>query len=1255
MIIFYQNNHSVIYAVGSHSHQPKKDLEKLAWLFGDASLVLWENIDGDYIGPRKEMITPWSTNAVEITQNMGIEGIERIEEFYHAKPGDTFDPMLQRMYKGLDQHIFTIEHKPEPIIYIDDIQKFNKQEGLALSDEEAGYLTEVAHRLGRKLTDSEVYGFAQVNSEHCRHKIFNGHFIIDGKEQPESLFSLIKKTSKINPNRIVSAYKDNVAFIQGPVAEEFAPGTQDKADFFRLRNLNTVISLKAETHNFPTTVEPFNGASTGTGGEIRDRMAGGKASIPLAGTAVYMTSYPRIADGRKWEEQVQARKWLYQTPEEILIKASNGASDFGNKFGQPLICGSVLTFEHQENGKTFGYDKVIMLAGGIGTGILEESLKDTPGTGDLIVVLGGDNYRIGMGGGAVSSVATGEYGNAIELNAVQRANPEMQKRVYNAIRAMAESGANPVISIHDHGAGGHLNCLSELVEATGGTIDMTKLPIGDPTLSDKEIIGNESQERMGLIIHEKDLPLLQRIAERERAPLYVVGRTTGDHILSFVNKNGEQPMHIALEYLFGKPPKTVLEDTTVPVSFADPASPQQHAASQLYQYLQAVLQLEAVACKDWLTNKVDRSVTGRIAKQQCAGTVQLPLNNLGIATIDYSGTRGIATSLGHAPVAALADPGKGSVLSVAEALTNIVWAPIEGGLKGISLSANWMWPAKNPGEDVRLYAAVKQVSDFAISLGINIPTGKDSLSMTQKYPGGEKVFAPGTVIISAVGEVENIRRVVEPVLQPPPSVETQNFASVPVGSSTQIGSSPQAGSIVYIDFSGDGFHLGGSSFAQSVNAIGSEVPGVPDAVYFATAFGAVQKLVREGMIVAGHDISAGGMITTLLEMTFGRNDVGMELNLDAIGEKDIFRLLFSEKPGVIIQVKDVERVMNLLHKEGLKAYEIGKLTGKRIIELAHGGQNYSFDIDTLRDTWYRTSYLLDRKQCGPELAKTRFENYKKQELSFRFPASFTGKFAQYGNERSRRLQTGIRAAIIREKGVNGDREMAWSMFLAGFDVKDVHMTDLISGRENLEDISLIVFVGGFSNSDVLGSAKGWAGAFLYNPKAKEALDKFYARHDTLSLGVCNGCQVMIELGLVYPEHARMPKMLHNASGKFESAFLNVDIAENKSIMLKSLAGSRLGIWVAHGEGKFSLPYDEGKYDIPMKYSYSEYPGNPNGSDFAAAALCSHDGRHLVMMPHLERAIHPWNWASYPANRASDEVTPWIEAFVNAREWIRGRC
>ncbi len=1227
MILFFRKA-NIIYAVDARKSLPAADIAKLTWLFSEAKQLDAEVLNGIFIGPRREMITPWSTNAVEITQNMGLEGIARIEEFEVVKSEDApYDPMLRRMYRSIDQDIFTIRKQPDPVIYIDDIAAYNQQEGLALSDEEMAYLNELSRRIGRKLTDSEVFGFSQVNSEHCRHKIFNGLIIVDGEEMPSTLFGLIKKTTKTNPGRVVSAYKDNCAFLQGPVVEQFAPASPDTADYYGIKDFESVISVKAETHNFPTTVEPFNGAATGTGGEIRDRIAGGKGAFPVAGTAVYMTAYPRLDGGREWEQFTTPREWLYQTPEDILIKASNGASDFGNKFGQPLICGSVQTFEHFENGKKFGFDKVIMQAGGVGYGRKQDSIKDEPQPGDKVVLLGGDNYRIGMGGGAVSSVATGEYAGAIELNAVQRSNPEMQKRAYNAIRAASEETENPIISIHDHGAGGHLNCLSELVEATGGRIDMENLPIGDPTLSAKEIVGNESQERMGFVVKEENIDKLRRIAERERSPFYVIGEATGDMQFTFVNnKTGEKPIDLKLEDMFGKAPRTVLNDRTVRESYAEP----QYDAGKLVHYIENVLQLEAVAAKDWLTNKVDRSVTGRVAKQQTAGSVQLPLNDCAVVALDYQGQRGIATALGHAPVAALADPGKGSVLAITEALTNIVFAPIDGGLPSVSLSANWMWPCKNEGEDARLYAAVQAASDYALALGINIPTGKDSLSMTQKYKDGEQVYAPGTVIITSVGEVSDVKKVVSPALK------------------------HRRSQMIYVDMSRDGFRLGGSSFAQVVGSVGMDVPTVTSADYFTRAFGAVQQLVEEGKVLSGHDVSAGGLITALLEMTFADNRSGMDLSLAALAEKDLIKVLFSEKPAVVLQVENGSEVCENLKFDGIDAYVIGDVNQERRFTVTNAGVEFSLLIDQLRDTWFKTSYLLDRRQSGVQKASERFANYKNQELSYKFPETFTGKLSQWGLEASRRTPSGIKAAVIREQGSNSEREMAWCMHLAGMDVKDVHMTDLISGRETLEDVNMIVFVGGFANSDVLNSAKGWAGAFLYNERAKEALDRFYAREDTLSLGVCNGCQLMAELGLITPDHEQKPRMLHNDSHKFESCFVNVEVQPTGSVLFDSMAGSRLGIWVAHGEGKFRLPYEEERYRIPLKYAYDQYPGNPNGSDYAAAAIVSADGRHLAMMPHIERSLRPWNWAYYPEERAADQVSPWIEAFVNARKWIEQR-
>jgi len=1233
MIQFFRTPAQHLYAVQSNQALAADDVKKLEWLFGEAVLLHQETVEGNYVGPRREMITPWSTNAVEITQNMGIGGIIRIEEFRSlpqtpsTKGGLEYDPMLQRIYTAPGQEVFTVSKQPEPILFIEDIATYNAQEGLALNVEEIEYLNGVSEKIGRKLTDSEVFGFSQVNSEHCRHKIFNGQFVIDGEEKEMSLFDMIRKTSDVNPNRLVSAYKDNVSFNAGPKIEQFAPATGDKPDFFQTKEIQSVISLKAETHNFPTTVEPFNGAATGTGGEIRDRLGGGKASLPIAGTAVYMTSYPRpdsAANGdRAWEKATNPRKWLYQTPEQILIKASNGASDFGNKFGQPLICGSLLTFEHEENGKKYGYDKVIMLAGGVGFGTHRDALKGEPAVGEKVVVMGGDNYRIGMGGGAVSSVETGQYKNSIELNAVQRANPEMQKRVSNVIRTLAESDINPIVSIHDHGAGGHLNCLSELVETTGGKIDVSKLPVGDPTLSAKEIIGNESQERMGMIIKEQDIDSVQRIADRERAPMYVVGETTGDMRFVFEQADGQKPIDLKLNYMIGKPPRTVITDQTVEEHFA----PVEVSEDNLLNYIQNVLQVESVACKDWLTNKVDRSITGKVARQQCAGEIQLPLSDLGVVALDYRGKAGIATSIGHAPMAALVDPEAGSVLAIAEALTNIVWAPLAEGLDSVSLSANWMWPCKNPGEDARLYKAVEACSDFACSLGINIPTGKDSLSMTQKYDD-EKVFSPGTVIISAGAEVSDVKKVVGQVLVNDPK-----------------------SAVYYIDFSFDNHKLGGSVLAQTLNKLGDEVPTVQDAEYFKAAFDCIQEMIGKNLILSGHDISEGGMITALLEMCFANTSGGLNVKLEGIAESSLINILFAENPGVLIQVKEFKTVEKILENNGVAFARIAVPVEERRLEIHKKSVSYSFSINELRDVWFRSSYLLDRKQSGEACAQARYNNYKNQPLEFNFNAAFNGKLSQF-NLSPDRQPSGIRAAIIREKGTNGEREMAYALYLAGFDVKDVHMTDLASGRETLEDVSMIVFCGGFSNSDVLGSAKGWAGGFLYNEKSKLALDNFYKRTDTLSLGICNGCQLMVELGLVNPEHDVKPRMLHNDSHKFESGFIGLTIPENHSVMLASMAGTKLGAWVAHGEGKFYLPKPENEYHVIANYSYAGYPANPNGSDYAVAGICSEDGRHLVMMPHLERAIFPWQWAYYPADRKSqDQITPWMEAFVNARKWV----
>lgn len=1225
MISYFTPSTELAYVV-VHTHSfHEEEKEKLRWLFECASdFEPLTQLAGMYAGPRVELITPWSTNAVEIAEDMHVSGIERIERLRALAPGEEeqYDAMLEQVYTSPGAEIFKALESlhPEPIREVKDIATYNQTEGLALNEEEINFLEGLAQRLGRPLTDSELFGFSQVNSEHCRHKIFNGLFVLDGKEQPSSLFKMIKATSKENPNDIVSAYSDNVAFVKGPQLMQFAPSEADRASFFQETPFESVLSIKAETHNFPTTVEPFNGAATGTGGEIRDRMAGGKGSIPMAGTAVYMTSYP-FRQHSKLPHIPAARPWLYRTPQEILTKASNGASDFGNKFGQPIISGSLLTFEHEEPSipYRYGYDKVIMLAGGIGYAKKRDAFKDPIHEGEAIVVMGGDNYRIGMGGGAVSSVNTGKYSSGIELNAVQRANPEMQKRVQNVVRALAESDNNPIHSIHDHGAGGHLNCLTELMEETGGEIDIDTLPIGDASLSDKEILGNESQERMGLAIAPEDYEKIEQIALRERAPIYKVGQTDGSNRLRFARKGAPAAVDLPIADLLAKTSQTVMHDEKVELHFASPS----YNAQDPFAYLPQVLALEGVACKDWLTNKVDRSVTGRIARQQTCGELQLPLADLGAIALDYQGEKGMATSLGHAPRVGLISSEQGSILSIAEALTNIVFAPLEKGLKSVSLSANWMWPCRNKGEDYRLYKAVEAASQFAISLGINIPTGKDSLSMTQKYPDGSSVVSPGTVIISAAGAVSDIKKIVSPQLK-----------------------RSEKSHLLHIDFSYSALSLGGSAFFQSQGYVGNDAPSVADSEYFADAFNAVQELIQKDLVLAGHDISDGGLLVALLEMAFPTVGLTATVDLSDFTEEDLTKLLYSENPGVVLQVKNLNKAKALLDQWEVGYAILGEVHEGEELILKKGSLCKHLSIAENRRLWYEPSHAMESFQVAQSFADERAKNIFSYPLRPTFPAHFTGKATPRHTSSPKKVV----AAVIRDKGSNGDRELAQVLYRAGFEVKDVHVTDLISGQETLEEVSMIAFCGGFSRSDVLGSAKGWAAAIQYSPKAKQAIRNFYSRPDTLSIGVCNGCQLMALLGVLNEDFKPRHKLLVNASHKLESIFTSVRIPKNNSVMLHSLEGCDLGVWCVHGEGQFTFSEPLEHYNIVARYSHDAYPINPNGSPQGVAALASKDGRHLSLMPHPERSFLPWQCGYYPEDRQADEVTPWMEAFENAYKW-----
>ena len=719
---------------------------------------------------------------------------------------------------------------------------------------------------------------------------------------------------------------------------------------------------------------------------------------------------------------------------------------------------------------------------------------------------------------------------------------------------------------------------------------------------------------MGLVISPNDLKKIEEICQRENAPIYVVGKVKeNSRFLVHSSKNKRKIIDLELSDFFGNSPKTMLYDKKLRFSYSN----FKYNESLIEEYLVKVLNLESVACKDWLTNKVDRCVTGKVAIQQCTGPLQLPLNNCGVMALDFNSMDGVATSIGHSPLTSLIDSGSGSRNSIGEALTNIIWSPLKNELSSISLSANWMWPANNEGENSRLYEAVKACSDFCIDLGINVPTGKDSLSMKQKYPKKE-VIAPGTVIISATGHTNDLRKTIEPYL-------TYNKSN-----------------IYYINMSSCEYELGGSALFQAFNKIGEKSNDILSAKKFKKIFNSIQIAIKNGLIESGHDISSGGMITCLLEMCFVSDNIGLNIDLSQIEEQDVVKVLFSENHGLIIKAD--KKIESLLKSKNISFYNLGTCEKSNFINIKKNSFNLKLDIDYYRKIWFNKSYLFDQLQTEKSKAKERFDNIS-SKLSFQFPGWFKPNFTFKTTKK-------IKAAIIRDKGSNSEREMAYAMYLSGFEVVDVHMTDLISGRENLNDIKFLVAVGGFSNSDVLGSAKGWAGSFLYNEKAKRSLENFYKRKDTLSLGVCNGCQLFIELGLLHPHDELKPKMEFNESNKFECVFTSVKIKENNSVMFKNFSDSELGIWSAHGEGRFNLPLDEKNYNIIGKYSKSTFPINPNGSDYDTAIISDKDGRHIAMMPHLERSTYPWNWGYYPQSKESHDISPWIYAFINAYNWLK---
>jgi phosphoribosylformylglycinamidine synthase len=1205
--IFFQQG-EILYAVLFRDGFTKNLIDRIRW-FLEAEFLLGTSQTGNFLGYRVAIETPWSVNAVSAIND---PNVLRIEKYRKVLPDTDFDPMTQEILTSIGQTTFT-QHTPSRLFRdIKDIQAFDEEFGLSLSSDMVQYLNGLAEQYKRPLTDCEIFAFAQVNSEHCRHHKFNGTFIIDGVTMPMTLFSLIQMTFSRNPNTVVSAYVDNATAFGGSPVKVLGYSGQDtrilSSHSYYMHN-----TLKAETHNHPTTVCASPGAATGAGGEIRDRMAVGRGSVPLAGGAVYCVSdlrlYPPIVGN------MPKRDWLYQSPVEILIKATDGAGHYGNMIGQPLINGAVLSFEHEQNGIKYGYDKVIMLASGIGSVRSDYLEKGEIKPGMLVVILGGKNYRIGLGGGSASSVDLSSEGNTIDLSSVQRSDPTMQRKVLETMRhfCLTNFDYNPFISTHDLGAGGNFTATSEVLrDANGGEIYLDALPLGNTSLTHMELMCNESQERMLVVIREEDLSLLEQVALREDCPFYVVGRTTGDSRITFHDRRtGAKPFDMSVVDLFGKLPKIVITDSAVEHHFSPFAYDSQEPVSD---YLRMVLLLPDVGSKSYLTSKLDRSVGGLIAQQQCVGPLQVPVADYGLTKKGFFSHSGIAISKGLAPIPSLINPVRGIKMAMVEALTNIVFSGVRY-LSDVILSANWMWPCGNPGEDARLYEAVRAASRSATQLGINIPTGKDSLSMTQKYPDGEKVIAPGTVIFTASAEVPDIRRRITPELQ-------LGFPD------TQI---------IHIDWSKDKIRLGGTSFAYSLNQIGDDIPDI-NLDHVKKCFEAVSHLVVNGLVLAGHDIGGGGRIVTLLEMGFA---AGFPLYFDADGS---IEWLFAENPGVIMQVRPA--ALRYLDEIGLE-YSVLPISLESSLEECD-----QLSINSHFSDWSETSMRLEEHQNSTNCVSALRSNLGRQPLIYRFPESFTGKQAI--------TPISVIAAVIRDEGANGREEMQHALHLAGFDVKDITMTDLISGRETLEDIRVIAFAGGFTHSDAFGPAKGWAGKLEFNKTAKNALERFFDRPDTLSLGVGGGCHLMVRLG-IFGSDAMAPKILPNSSGRFESAFINVDIPPSLSdseVWLKDLRDSRLAAWFAHSDGKFDFGEDNyghlyKKLRIAATYSYGSYPANPSGGNHPTAAIETPDGRHLAMMIHPERSLFPENWGYYPPERrATDEVSPWMQLFQNAADWCR---
>jgi len=1258
------------------------ELKVLKWLltetFEPESFSEQSMLDGEVfeVGPRLAIVTPKSTNAVSICYACGLNSVTRIEQTRRfrievANGARLRTEHLNQIYtmvhdkmteEPYTQSVTTFEPdvKVEPVQLLPVLEKgtaalrqANKELGLAFDQQMMDYILTNYRTNKRNPTDVELFMFGQLNSEHCRHHRFNGRYIIDGKEMEDSLFGMIKSTTQANPANVVSAYSDNAAILSGRPITAFVPTNPVVSSAFRLIKLTYSLLFKVETHNHPTTICAFPGAATGTGGVIRDWQGAGRGGIPAAGLACYNVGNLLIGgyDGLPWEKEYAPHPRYAQRPLEIIIQASNGASDYGNKFGQPIILGSFTAFEQIVDGDHYGWKKTCMVAGGGGFIDAGHAEKLQPQQGQLVVQIGGDAYRIGLGGGSGSSKDAGSQAEELDFDSVQRDNAEMENRMNEVIRACSELGdKTPIITITDLGAGGECVALPEIVDPVGAHYELRQVPCGDKTMPVYVLWCNESQERMVMVVSNDRLKTLRQICERNRCPMYVVGEITDDGKLVVTDSNApddasreqKTPIDVSMKFLLADLPRMTIDCKTVARKLSPLRLPE---ALTVAEALERVLRLPKVASKHFLTRKVDRSVGGLIARQQTVGPLQLTLADCAVTADNFFSTTGMATAIGEQPIKGLVSTQAGGRMSLGESLTNIVWALVDG-FESINFSATWQWPCRQPGEDARLYDAVKAVAQLCKDLKLRIPVGKDSVSMTaETLVDGKKhcIKCPGTVQMVSFAPCPDITSVVTPDIKKPGESE-----------------------LMLIDLSDGRCRLGGSALAQVYEQIGSDSPDVDDPALLRKAFEAVQCLIGRNLILAGHDRSDGGLITCLLEMAFAGNcGLDIDLNDRKVGENDHIAALFSEELGMVIEYlpENEEAISGVLKRHGLEGccHVLGKTKDDRQVSIRCRGKNVlEADMRILRNTWQETSYQLDKLQANPVCTEAeRVSGYERKGLSIKlsFAPKPTPKIKLKADNKPR-------VAVLREEGTNGHREMAGAFFAAGFESWDVTMTDLADGRITLRDFRGVAFSGGFSFADVLDAGKGWAGVIKFNDRIRRQFDDFIARPDTFSLGVCNGCQVMTLLGWV-PwqgiDATSQPRNVRNESGIFESRFVAVRITSSPSIFLRGMEGSVLGVWVAHAEGRCLWPDEAvlaGSLNslTPIRFVDDEwqdtqmYPFNPNGSKHGITALCSPDGRHLALMPHPERLFMKWQWPYWPESWAHLNSSPWLKLFQNARQW-----